>query len=88
MYAEEETLELKTRRKKSLYNGELDLDMGEDDENNKRFFDTMFQDNKRSEHVIKELHLDSELERDENGMIVLTCLPTAYMTRDKWKRSK
>ena len=88
MYAEEETLELKTRRKKSLYNGELDLDMGENDENNKQFFDTMFKDNKRSEHVIKELQLDSELERDENGMIILSCLPTAYMIRDKWKRSR
>lgn len=53
MYDAEANLELQTRRKKALYNNELDLPMDPETEDNQRFFDTIFADNDRSQKRLK-----------------------------------
>nr|DAQ98897.1 MAG TPA: DNA polymerase B Like Replicative Helicase [Caudoviricetes sp.] len=87
MYEEADNLEIQTRRKKALYNSELELDTEVDDDN-QRFFDSMFADNQRSTAKLQRAGLDDTVDYNEDGMIILTCLPTAYMFKDKLKKMR
>lgn len=88
MYDAEANLELQTRRKKALYNNELDLPMDPETEDNQRFFDTIFADNDRSQKKIEDLQVDEQTEKDEDGYTILTCMPLAYQWREAMRKRR